>query len=233
MHPTRIAASFATIAGLSLLLAACGGESSADEPDETATPVGTPAVTRTATPDGGDESPTATPVDENEAPTATPTSTPEPTAGPAPEGSTEARTIEPNPNPATSDAILAEVRTAEHPEHDGWERFVFEFSGGQLPEAAIAYNEDPRQCGSGFEVELDGEAALGIRLRGTHAHDIETGEVSVNTTELEGPGGAILEGRQACDFEGQVEWALGLSGEQEFAVMTLGDPARLVIDVKQ
>jgi len=56
---------------------------------------------------------------------------------------------------------------------------------------------------------------------------------AVARTSLAGPGPAILEARQTCDFEGEVSWALGLAARQRFKVTLLANPTRVVVDVKQ
>jgi hypothetical protein len=42
---------------------------------------------------------------------------------------------------------------------------------------------------------------------------------------------SILEAERVGDFEAALNWALGLSAEADFRVITLADPPRLVIDV--
>ena len=42
----------------------------------------------------------------------------------------------------------------------------------------------------------------------------------------------LVEMRMVCDFEGQVEWVLGVRSPREFRVLELFDPARLAIDVE-
>jgi hypothetical protein len=62
------------------------------------------------------------------------------------------------------------------------------------------------------------------------AHD-ESGEVTVDDTDIGGTGAAIREAVQICDFEGVVDWAVGTSTERPFRVTVLNNPSRIVIDV--
>lgn len=216
--------------GLTVAVAACG-----DDDDDDATTTATATATATA----GTTTTPATTTATNTAPAGTPSPggtgtlpTAEGTIDPLNAGQTADWAVKANPDPAQESATLVEVRVGVHPEQGGWERIVFEFDGTQLPAALVGYVTDPAQCGSGQPIELDGEMVLGVLLRDTQAHN-EAGQVTVNVLEFDGPGNTILEGVQGCDFEGHVDWFLGLKGEQNFKIMTLQNPTRLVVDIKQ
>ncbi len=222
---------------LALVFAACGDDDDATDP--TATPTAPANETPAETPTG--EPSTPEPTDEPSTPTPEPTEEPSPTPigptdgviDPLGPGGTEDWSLKPWPtDPATGVAVLKEVRLGVHPEEGGWERIVFEFEGEEVPGGVVGYVEEATQCGSGDTVELEGAAILGIRLEGVQAHD-DGGNVTVNILEFEGPGGAIVEGMQACDFEAHVDWFLGMDEESRFKVSRLEGPARLVIDIKQ
>lgn len=136
------------------------------------------------------------------------------------------------PGEFSGQALLKDVRMGVHPEQGGWDRIVFEFAGGSLPPATIAYAAKVSQCGSGASVDLKGGAVLTVRFSQAAAHN-ESAQPTFVPKVVAGPGTTILEARASCDFEGVVAWAAGIKGQQRFKVTTLQNPPRLVIDVKQ
>lgn len=209
------------VAALAFTAVAC----SSNDDDDDSTPTAGPSQTSAASPTGAGGT-TTTPGASTTPPPA------EGTIDPLNAGQTDDWPVKANPDPASETAILKEVRLGVHPEQGGWERIVFEFEGTQLPAAMVGYVSDPAQCGSGQAIDLEGEMVLGVLFTGTQAHD-DAGQVTVNVLEFDGPGNTIIEGEQGCDFEGHVDWFLGLKGEQNFKVTTLQSPTRLVVDVKQ
>lgn len=146
--------------------------------------------------------------------------------------STEPFHVKANPDPPRGIAVVEDVRAGSHSEQGGWERIVFEMRG-DLPEGDVLYaTRQVAQCGSGAPVSLKGSAVLLVTFRGTQAHD-DFGRLTVDATQLTGPGKAITEAKQVCDFEGLVEWAIGVHARQRFKVTLLTNPHRVVIDVKQ
>jgi hypothetical protein len=77
-----------------------------------------------------------------------------------------------------------------------------------------------------------GAAILNVQMIPANAHD-DNGRSTIDSTQITGPGNAILEARSTCDFEADVTWAIGVKARQRFKVTTLTNPVRLVIDVKQ
>lgn len=123
---------------------------------------------------------------------------------------------------------LESVRTARN---DGFDRVVLEFASGRVPSYRVEYVDPPvRQCGSGQPVPLRGDAWLRIRLEPSQAHD-ERGRPTVEDRARDADLPLLRELRLICDYEGQVEWVLGLSSPNPFRVTQLGSPARLVVDV--
>ena len=131
---------------------------------------------------------------------------------------------------ATDEATLRAVRSAAH---DGFDRVVFEFAEATLPSYHIAVPDAPvRQCGSGRPVSLSGDARLEVRFDRTRAHT-DAGTPTVTDRERS-PGLPRLRVLTlTCDFEGMVEWALGLATPGPFRVTELTDPTRLVVDVRR
>ena len=130
-------------------------------------------------------------------------------------------------------ATLRAVRTSP-PSAAAVERVVFEFDGDSVPRYEIAYAEPPfMQCGSGRPVAVAGGAVLQVRLRGTHAHAESGGEMLATVTErdrkLDQP--LLRQLTLTCDFEGEVEWLLGVAVRTPYRILELQAPARLVVDL--
>jgi hypothetical protein len=122
------------------------------------------------------------------------------------------------------------VRAARNAEFD---RIVFEFQGEQLPGYHLEYLADPaRQCGSGRRVRVDGDARLLVRLHPSVAHS-EDGRRTTVPDRVETDLETVPEVRRTCDFEGVVAWVLGLDQTRPYRVISLHNPARLVVDVRR
>jgi hypothetical protein len=163
----------------------------------------------------------------------TPASTVPPVDGtvfPQNPGSTEPTTIKSNPDPVTEAATLVDVRVGAHPESGGWDRIVFEFEDVR-PAGLVEYVDEAANCGSGNTVTLPGEAILAVRFDATNAHN-EQGQLTIDATEVNGPGNIIVKAVGTCDFEAVVSWAIGLKSMKNYKVSLLENPARVVVDVK-
>ncbi|MQA89701.1 MAG: hypothetical protein GEU90_05635 [Gemmatimonas sp.] len=124
--------------------------------------------------------------------------------------------------------MVDDFRVAQNQDFD---RIVLEFAEDEIPSYRIEYVDQPiRQCGSGNVVELRGDGWLSIRLDPAVAHT-EEGRPSVENRADNVDLRVILEHRLLCDFEGQVEWVLGVASPNRYRVLELAEPARLVIDV--
>jgi hypothetical protein len=127
-------------------------------------------------------------------------------------------------------SLLVAVRAARNDEFD---RVVFQFEGAQLPGYDVQYLADPaRQCGSGQRAPVAGRARLLVRLTPAQMHrDDGRGSLVPHSirTELD----AVTELRSTCDFEGQVAWVLGIDNLRPYRVISLHNPARLVVDVRR
>lgn len=129
---------------------------------------------------------------------------------------------------AAGTATLVAVRAAKH---DGYDRVVFEFEGG-VPDYRVEYVDSPQhECGSGREVRLPGDAWLDVRFTSAQAHD-DNGNPTVLNRQFDPPGDNPKQLRLICDFEGHVEWVLGLGSPNRYRAFTLSGPARLVVDVR-
>jgi hypothetical protein len=130
---------------------------------------------------------------------------------------------------AGSPALLTGVRAARNV---GFDRVVFQFEGPQLPGYHVEYLDGPaRHCGSGNKAPVGGEARLSVRISPAQAHTDDGGRATVQPflrTDLP----TLPELRLTCDFEGEVEWVLGLDAVHAYRVISLHDPARLVVDLE-
>ena len=125
-------------------------------------------------------------------------------------------------------ATLDNVRAARN---DDFDRLVLEFRSGALPGYRVEYVDPPvRQWGSGQVVPLRGDAWLRIRLEPARAHD-ERGRPTVSDRSRQTDLPSVREMQLICDYEGQVEWIVGLGDRSRFRVTELSNPSRLVVDV--
>jgi hypothetical protein len=209
-----------------LFAAACNGDDDDDDtPDTTATATGTGAETASATAIGTEE--------ETATATGTATSGASATAtidDETPEGGDE---FEGTTDPTTGGDQSLPIQTVTDVrvgEHEGYDRIVFEFEDA-IPGYQVEYKVPPAtQGGSGANVDVEGEALLTVDLRTAQAHD-DAGEATIDADEIAAGLSMIEEAKQISDFEGVVEWAVGVSGEQPYRVLELDGPPRLVIDI--
>lgn len=126
---------------------------------------------------------------------------------------------------------LRGLRAASNPE--GYDRLVLDFGTDAVPRWSASYASRPvMRCGSGETAEVAGERWLRVRLQRTQAHD-DAGQPTVRNRELPLNMPALREMEITCDFEGEVEVVLGVSGALPYRVMQLANPTRLVIDVQR
>lgn len=132
------------------------------------------------------------------------------------------------PNFLDRPAVLKDVRIGEH---DDWDRIVYEFEGNRLPGYHLEYIDRPiRRCGSGEVVPIEGPGWLQVHFYPARAHT-EAGKATL-TDRRKNPDLPVLdEAALVCDFEGVLEWVLGLKGPNRYRVLELADPTRLVVDV--
>ncbi len=160
-------------------------------------------------------------------------SPPTTTAPTTTEGSFEGGT-----NTVTAPAAIAETALLERVAvagHDGYDRVVFQFRNG-LPGYRVEYVEPPlREDGSGNVVRLDGEAFLVVRMEPASGFDLTVPEgelIYTGPRRITPDGTSVLrEVVRTGDFEAVLTWAIGFDERVAFRVLTLDDPARVVVDV--
>ena len=113
----------------------------------------------------------------------------------------------------------------------GYDRVVFELAGDSAPGYRVEYAAGPvRSCGSGDVVSVAGRERLVVHLEPARAHDDQGNPVPTQRDLVPGLP-AVREVKLVCDFEGQLEWVLGLPAKQPYRVTELA--GRLLLDVKQ
>ena len=126
-------------------------------------------------------------------------------------------------------ANIVDVRVGRH---DGYDRVVFEFTGG-TPEVSLDRAEPPfTQDASGEPIEVEGESFLRLTMRGG-TKQMDDGTSSYDGSRDFDPGLPMLvDVIEGGDFEAQSTWYLGLEDEACVRVTLLEDEPRLVIDVE-
>jgi hypothetical protein len=203
------AIAIALVSSLSLVAAACGDDVSGAIDTSSTTTTATPAVTPTTRADEGGIDPMS---DASTSPVSVPV--PADAAGGA--------------------ALLSAVRASRH---EGYDRVVFEFTtASSLPGYSVSYVDEPvTEDGSGKEVDVAGDHVLLVRME--HASGVDLTKESAPQTYT-GPTRftpgtpEVTELVRTGDFEAVLSWAIGVHDKAAFRVLTLGNPARLVVDVQ-
>jgi len=127
---------------------------------------------------------------------------------------------------------VAQLRAVRVTADSSFDRVVFEFADSVLPGYLIEYPEGPiRQCGSGDEVTLAAPGRMTVRLEPAQAHD-ERGNSTIPNREWAPGLLAVQEMNLVCDFEGQVEWAIGLAARRHYRVIEVAPSAHIIVDVR-
>ena len=122
-------------------------------------------------------------------------------------------------------AAPATMTTARVGTHDGYDRFVLQFSG-PVPRFEVQPQQSTTFGQAGGSLTVRGSAAALVTL-----HDASGAGAYGAPTDFQ-PGYPVLqEARLLSDSRGEVEWALGLSRPACLRTMALGSPSRLVVDV--
>jgi hypothetical protein len=132
---------------------------------------------------------------------------------------------ESQPYPGERGGQLVEIRTEQHGFFD---RIVFEFD--EIPGWSTRLQDPPVLAdASGLEIAIEGEAFLDVVFNPAAAQ--WAGGNYDGPDRIEVAGGIVTEVVESGDFEGVNSWAIGLTADAAYAVATLNDPARVVIDV--
>ena len=131
------------------------------------------------------------------------------------------------PAGAQSAPTLVDVRAGRHP---GFDRVVFEFRGGAVPQHRVTYVQQLTEDGSGKPVSVAGAADLEVVFHGANAHD-DGGTPTVGPRRFPTGLPAVKEVAQTGDFEAVVGYGIGIDRRRPIKVSTLSNPSRLVVDV--
>jgi hypothetical protein len=127
--------------------------------------------------------------------------------------------------------VLTALRSGVHAEY---ERFTVELDvAGGLPGYHLEYVDRPlHDCGSGEPTYPVGDAWLELRLEPAAAHT-EAGQPTLGGRDITLDHDLLRRVYRTCDFEGVVTLVLAVSEPNPFRVLTLADPARIVVDVER
>ncbi|MFF3222530.1 hypothetical protein ACFYV7_07020 [Nocardia suismassiliense] len=161
--------------------------------------------------------------------TATPSTS---TTGTLAEAPTAPRDITPKRGTASGDAGLTVtgIRIGHQP---GFDRVVYDLGGTGTPGWIVQYTDRAVQDGSGKPIEVAGKSILEVQILGS-AYPFDSAETPYAgpdpATEPSAPGIAGV--YRTTVFEGTTQSFIGVNGDRPgFAVTTLTNPTRLVIDV--
>ena len=121
---------------------------------------------------------------------------------------------------------LVGIRAAHHP---GFDRIVFDFTGGLPAGHKVRYVDRLIADASGLPVRIAGRAVLRVRFEPADAHDANGPTVTGRKT-FALPN--ILTAVRAGDFEAVTSYGIGLAKRTRFHVFTLRDPDRVVVDIR-
>lgn len=121
-------------------------------------------------------------------------------------------------------ANVTAVRAGEESDYD---RFVLQFDS-QVPVYTIKRQTKTTftQGASGQTISVAGTSALLITLHQTHQSGSYAGPTDIQHSDY----AFFKEAVVVQDFEGTVQWGIGLASQPCFRAFNLSDPARLVID---
>jgi hypothetical protein len=113
--------------------------------------------------------------------------------------------------------------------HAGYDRLTIEFMTGHPTDILVSQQGDATftQGASGQRIILTGRAGILVTVQGADEHTDYSGPIDFKTGYP-----VLLEARQVQDFEGTVQWGLGLSKPACYRAFFLTNPTRLVIDIQ-
>jgi hypothetical protein len=154
-------------------------------------------------------------------PTVVPSASPSPTAAPC---LVDPLTLTTETAPPLG--FIDAVRTGTH---TGYDRVTIEFQSGTtgtiqvIPQPSTKFMTDPK----GDIVSVAGKYGLLIKITGADNHTSFTGSTDIKSPTFPG----MKEARLIGDFEGKVQWAVGLTASACYRAVMMQSPTRLVIDI--
>lgn len=165
-------------------------------------------------------------------PSAAATATPSPSQSPraSPTSPAGAYSCDSSAVSASNPPLTAYVNAVRTGTHSGYDQVTIQFSTAQPGNITIEPQPSARFTGSpsGQVITLAGQDGILITLRGADGHTQYTGPIDFKTNYA-----VLKELRQVQDFEGTVQWALGLAHPGCYAYTFLTNPTRLVVYIQQ
>ncbi|HSR26709.1 MAG TPA: hypothetical protein VLW53_24380 [Candidatus Eisenbacteria bacterium] len=188
---------------------------STPSPVPSQTPLATPTPTPTAVP-------TETPTQPSPPPS--PSAQPEPSPSAAPAAPPVATLPGYSCAAQSGGGGQSSMTTARVGAQSGYDRFVLQFDG-PVPQFEVSPQDSAAFGQSGGPVTLLGSAGLAVVLRNA------SGTAYAGPRDMQPGLSAIEEARLLSDFQGVIEWGIGIAHPACFHAWTLGSPSRLVVDV--
>lgn len=118
------------------------------------------------------------------------------------------------------------VRTGTH---TGYDRITIQFQNGGPSKVDLSTQSNAHfiQGASGQPVILRGNAGILVTITTADEHTAYSGATDFKTNYA-----VLVEARQVQDFEGTVQWGLGLSKSACYRAFFIANPVRLVIDIQ-
>jgi hypothetical protein len=187
-----------------------------------------PGTLPRASPSASPTSPTASPSASPTSPTASPSASPTSDSSLPPFVCTSSTGFVSMPTTPASPpvAFVDLVRTGTH---TGYDRITIEFNNGIPGQVEVTPQNSATftQGASGQSITLAGSVGMLITIRGADEHTSYSGPTDFKTGYA-----GLVEARQMQDFEGTVQWGLGLSKSSCYRAFFLTSPARLVVDIQ-
>lgn len=128
---------------------------------------------------------------------------------------------------ATTVPTLVRVQAAHHP---GYDRVVFDFTGGMPSTRSVRYVSQLIADPSGRRIPIAGRAILQVTMSPTNAHNSAGRSTAPTKVAFALPN--VMTAVRSGDFEAVTSYGIGLAKRETFTVLTLRNPSRLVIDIK-
>jgi hypothetical protein len=204
--------SFAAVAIVALVLAACGPSA--------------------VSPSASGSEPGASPSTAASQPSVEPTESTEATESAEPSDEDLGPFACDLPVTGVGSTVRAQIVAVRVGEHDGYDRIVWEFEAG-IPEFSVEAATPPfTQDASGLPLEVEGEAFLKIVLQGGTRQHPDGGTTFDGPTEFPAGFPKLVELIGGGDFEAVSTWYAGMTDTACVRVITTADPARLIIDLE-
>jgi len=203
------------VSGLVLLLGACGS----DKKEVSTSSTTTRASSATSSPSSSSTPSVATPP---------PSSVTTTTAETCPNrGSSAPRTT----TAAQPAALLTKVGVTNSGCRDSV-TFTFEESGSAVPSCKVEYKPGPfAQDGSGAPVTVAGNAFVSVRCAPAYGYDFQSGTTTYTGPKHITPTATrhVREVVETGDFEGVLNWVIGLDANRCFFITAGGTPTRALV----